>query len=64
MKAKSVIRIQTRYQPDIHKLLAERAEKNNRSLNCELMEILKDALTGNTTQRMTYPNENAPTANG
>ena len=38
---KSVIRTQTRYQPDLHAWLADRAKQNNRSLNGELMEVLK-----------------------
>jgi predicted HicB family RNase H-like nuclease len=38
---KPVIRTQTRYQPDLHQWLATRAKQNNRSLNGELMEVLK-----------------------
>jgi predicted HicB family RNase H-like nuclease len=40
---KQVIRTQTRYQPDIHQWLAAQAKASNRSLNGQLMEILKDA---------------------
>jgi predicted HicB family RNase H-like nuclease len=40
---KQVIRTQTRYQPDIHQWLVAQAKASNRSLNGQLMEILKDA---------------------
>lgn len=43
MTTKLVIRTQTRYQPDIHQWLAEKAKSSNRSLNGQLMEILKKA---------------------
>ena len=50
MQKKPVIRVQTRYQQDLHKGLTDRARRNNRSLNGELMEILKEALTGTAEQ--------------
>jgi len=43
MTTKLVIRVQTRYQADIHQWLAEKAKSSNRSLNGQLMEILKKA---------------------
>ena len=35
------IRTQTRFKLDLHAWLADRAKRNNRSLNGELMEVLK-----------------------
>ena len=35
------VRTQTRFKPDLHAWLADRAKRNNRSLNGELMEVLK-----------------------
>lgn len=55
---------QVRMPAEVHELLIERAKQNDRSMNAELVRILKEVLTGNAAQRMTLPNENAPTANG
>ncbi len=41
MQTKPVIRVQARYQADVHAWLAERAKRNSRSMNGELMYILK-----------------------
>lgn len=51
---KQVIRIQTRYQPDLHQWLKDRAKRNNRSLNGELMEVLKQAKEALTTEQTYY----------
>ncbi len=50
MQTKPVIRIQTRYQPEVHQWLTVQARANNRSLNGQLMEILKDAMEGKAEQ--------------
>lgn len=42
MQAIQVIKTQARYQPDVHAWLSKRAKRNNRSMNGELMEILKN----------------------
>lgn len=44
MHNKVKIRVQTRYQPEVHAWLVKRAQRNNRSLNGELMEILKQTM--------------------
>ena len=48
MQSKPTIRVQTRYKPDIHQWLVNRAGQHNRSLNGELMEILKEVKEGTT----------------
>lgn len=57
-------RTQVRMPTEVHELLIERAKRNDRSMNAELVRILKEVLTGTTERRMTFGNENAPTANG
>lgn len=37
---------QVRMPADVHELLTERAKQNDRSMNGELVRILKEALTG------------------
>ena len=44
MNKKPVIRMQVRYKSEVHQWLTERAAKNNRSLNGELMDILISAM--------------------
>ncbi|MEB4592001.1 hypothetical protein VSS37_13490 [Candidatus Thiothrix sp. Deng01] len=56
---KPVIRIQTRYQPDLHQWLADRAKQNTRSLNGELMEILKKMKEGEE-QKAVFDRANNP----
>ena len=41
MQSDTVVRMQTRYQLEIHQWLACRAKRNNRSMNGELMYVLK-----------------------
>jgi plasmid stability protein len=41
MQASEKIRVQTRYPADIHQWLTERAARNNRSMNGELVDILE-----------------------
>ncbi|MEN9503057.1 MAG: hypothetical protein RI964_2342 [Pseudomonadota bacterium] len=53
MQTKPVIRVQTRYQPDIHQWLINRAGQHNRSMNGELMEILKEVKEG-TAEKAAY----------
>ena len=40
-QAVQAVRTQTRFKPDLHAWLADRAKHNNRSFNGELMEVLK-----------------------
>ena len=37
---------QVRMPADVHELLIERAKQNDRSMNAELVRILKEVLTG------------------
>ena len=37
---------QVRMPADVHELLVERAKRNDRSMNAELVRILKEVLTG------------------
>lgn len=37
---------QVRMPADVHELLTERAKQNDRSMNAELVRILKEVLTG------------------
>lgn len=37
---------QVRMPVDVHELLTERAKQNDRSMNAELVRILKEVLTG------------------
>ncbi|MEB4591985.1 Arc family DNA-binding protein [Candidatus Thiothrix sp. Deng01] len=39
-------RTQVRMPADVHELLTERAKQNDRSMNAELVRILKEVLTG------------------
>lgn len=41
---------QVRIPVDVHSLLTERAKQNDRSMNAELVRILKEALTGTAEQ--------------
>lgn len=44
---------QVRMPADVHELLIERAKQNDRSMNAELVRILKEALTG-TAEKAAY----------
>lgn len=43
-------RTQVRMPADVHELLTEQAKQNDRSMNAELVRILKEALTGTAEQ--------------
>jgi plasmid stability protein len=43
-------RTQTRMPAEVHQWLAERAKTNDRSMNAELVRILKEAMDGTAEQ--------------
>lgn len=45
------VRTQTRFKPDLHAWLVDRAKQNNRSFNGELMEVLKQAKEAEQKQK-------------